>query len=103
MAQASHGPAASASVESGSAIRVLSPDSARPRGATRRVRTPGDRVPRPLSPTIGRVTATSRWALYAAVPLLAVAIVSLVFVLRSNGSTHDTSVPTSTDAAATWA
>lgn len=49
------------------------------------------------------MTATSRWALYAAVPLLAVAIVSLVFVLRSNGSTHDISVPASTDAAATWA
>jgi cytochrome oxidase Cu insertion factor (SCO1/SenC/PrrC family) len=51
------------------------------------------------------VTATSRWALYAAVPLLAVAVVSLVFIVRSRDSTTTTStvVPASTGAAATWA
>ena len=46
----------------------------------------------------------TRWALYAAVPLLVAAAVSLAFVLRSSGSPPaSTVVPVSTDAAATWA
>jgi protein SCO1 len=45
----------------------------------------------------------TRWALFAAVPLLAAAAVSLAFVLRSNGSTPATTVmPVSDEAAATW-
>jgi cytochrome oxidase Cu insertion factor (SCO1/SenC/PrrC family) len=46
----------------------------------------------------------TRWALLAAVPLLAIAAVSLVFVLRSPAAPRTTAVvPVSTDAAATWA
>jgi cytochrome oxidase Cu insertion factor (SCO1/SenC/PrrC family) len=50
------------------------------------------------------VTATTRWALIAAIPLLAVAVVALVFVSRSSTSPAMSSTPpASTDAAATWA
>jgi cytochrome oxidase Cu insertion factor (SCO1/SenC/PrrC family) len=46
----------------------------------------------------------TRWALYAAVPLLAVAAVSLAFALRSSGpGTTSTVEPAATEAAATWA
>jgi cytochrome oxidase Cu insertion factor (SCO1/SenC/PrrC family) len=47
----------------------------------------------------------TRWALFAAVPLLVAAAVSLAFVLRSSGSTSrvSTVVPVSQEAAATWA
>lgn len=50
------------------------------------------------------MTATTRRALYAAVPLLVIAVVSLVILLRSSGSTTPASAtpPASTDAAATW-
>jgi len=46
-----------------------------------------------------------RWALYAAIPLLAVAAVSLAFVLRSPAAkpaSMSTAPPASTSAAATW-
>jgi cytochrome oxidase Cu insertion factor (SCO1/SenC/PrrC family) len=47
----------------------------------------------------------TRWALFAAVPLLVAAAVSLAFVLHSSGSTSrmSTVVPVSQEAAATWA
>ena len=46
----------------------------------------------------------TRWALFAAVPLLAAAAVSLAFVLRSSGSSStSTVVPVADEAAATWA
>jgi protein SCO1/2 len=46
----------------------------------------------------------TRWALYAAVPLLAVAAVSLAFALRSSGAPKASTVePAATEAAATWA
>jgi cytochrome oxidase Cu insertion factor (SCO1/SenC/PrrC family) len=46
----------------------------------------------------------TRWALYAAVPLLVIAAVSLAFALRSSGSPPaSTVVPVADEAAATWA
>jgi cytochrome oxidase Cu insertion factor (SCO1/SenC/PrrC family) len=51
------------------------------------------------------VTATTRWALLAAIPLLAAAAVALVSVTRSLAPPTATSTtpPASTEAAATWA
>lgn len=49
------------------------------------------------------MTATTRWALLAAIPLLGVAIVALVFVTRSSKpTTMPSSPPASSEAAATW-
>lgn len=51
------------------------------------------------------MTATTRWAVYAAVPLLVVAAVALVFVLRSSPAATpgaNAAAPASTEAAATW-
>jgi cytochrome oxidase Cu insertion factor (SCO1/SenC/PrrC family) len=46
----------------------------------------------------------TRWALYAAVPLLVVAAASLAFALRSSDSPRASTVePAATEAAATWA
>jgi cytochrome oxidase Cu insertion factor (SCO1/SenC/PrrC family) len=53
------------------------------------------------------VTSGTRWAVWTAVPLLAIAAVSLAFVLRSTATpkapASSMSAPASTEAAATWA
>ncbi|MES1248813.1 MAG: SCO family protein [Actinomycetota bacterium] len=50
------------------------------------------------------MTATTRWALLASIPLLIVAVVALVFVTRSTKSAPPSATPpASSEAAATWA
>jgi cytochrome oxidase Cu insertion factor (SCO1/SenC/PrrC family) len=53
-----------------------------------------------LRPTLGRVSRTTRWALLAAVPLAALAAVSLAFALRSSSPAPE---QTSSDDGVTWA